>query len=247
MKKKKVLKIMLITLLVLAILMSAGYLYLYNHGMSGKMLDVEAPAEGQIKVACVGDSITYGHGISDWSKNNYPVLLQGKLGDNYHVQSFGVSGRAVQPGSDQPYTALEHYQQSLAYDADIVVFMMGSNDAKPENWFGADAFKSELLTLLDSYGDTKLYLCTPATAFYLDGKTTGPAEYDIQPPVVTEIAQIIRDISAERGYTLIDINAMTADHAEWFAKDGIHPDNDGAAAIAEAVHQAIVQELSKEE
>lgn len=239
MKKKKVLRGMLITLLVLAILMGAGYLYLYNHGMSGKMLKVEAPAEGQIKVACVGDSITYGHGISNWAENNYPVLLQGKLGDHYHVQSFGVSGRAVQDNSDQPYTALEHYQQSLTYDADVVVFMMGTNDSKPENWFGADAFRTELLTLLDSYGDAEVYLCTPATAFYLDGQTSGPAEYDIQPLVVTEIAQIVRDVAAERGYTLIDICTLTANHPEWFAKDGVHPSNDGAAAIAEAVYQAI--------
>lgn len=239
MKKKKVLRGMLITLLVLAILASAGYLYLYNHGMSGRMLEVDPPAEGQIKVACVGDSITYGHGIKNWAKNNYPVLLQNKLGESYHVQSFGVSGRAVQPNSDQPYTALEHYQQSLSYDADVVVFMMGTNDSKPENWFGADAFKTELLTLLDSYGDAKIYLCTPATAFFLDGQTSGPAEYDIQPLVVTEIAQIITDVAAERGDTLIDINALTADHPEWFATDGVHPNNDGAAAIAEAVHQAI--------
>lgn len=239
MKKKKVLRGMLIVLLILVILVSAGYLYLYNHGMSGKMLVSEPATEDQIKVACVGDSITYGHGIQDWEKNNYPVLLQNKLGEGYHVQSFGVSGRAVQLGSDQPYAALEHYQQSLAYDADIVVFMMGTNDSKPENWFGADAFKTELLTLLDSYGDAVILLCTPATAFFLDGQTSGPAEYDIQPLVVTEIAQIIRDVATERGYTLIDINTLTAEHAEWFAKDGVHPSNDGAAAIAEAVYQAI--------
>ena len=235
----KILKWVLIVLIALAILATAGYLYLYNHGLSGKVLEVAPAADGQIKVACVGDSITYGHGINDWEKNNYPVVLQNKLGEGYHVRSFGVSGRAVQDTSDQPYTALDIYAESKAYDADIVVFMMGSNDAKPENWHGADAFKSALNGLLDSYGDAQIILCTPATAFFLDGQSTGPAKYDIQPLVVNEIAEIVRGVAAERGYTLIDIHALTGENPQWFTSDGVHPNNDGAAAIAQAVCQTI--------
>ena len=240
MKIKQVLKIMLIVALVIALLLGGGFTYLYFNGLSGMNKTTEAK-DGQIKVACIGDSITYGHGIKNWPKNNYPVILQNLLGDGYHVNSYGVSGRAVQPNSDQPYTALPHYQESLAYDADIVVFMMGTNDSKPENWHGADAFKAELLNILDSYGDAGIILCTPATAFFLDGKTEGPAEYDIQPLVVEEIAQIVRDVATERGYTLVDIHELTASHPEWFAKDGVHPNNDGGAAIAQAVYNAIAK------
>ena len=240
MKIKQVLKIMLIVALVIALLLGGGFTYLYFNGLSGMNKTTEAK-DGQIKVACIGDSITYGHGIKNWPKNNYPVVLQNLLGDGYHVNSYGVSGRAVQPNSDQPYTALPHYQESLAYDADIGVFMMGTNDSKPGNWHGADAFKAELLNILDSYGDAGIILCTPATAFFLDGKTEGPAEYDIRPLVVEEIAQIVRDVATERGYTLIDIHKLTASNPEWFAKDGVHPNNDGAAAIAQMVADAIAQ------
>lgn len=240
MKKKKVLRGMLITLLVLAILMSAGYLYLYDHGLSGKMPEVEAPEEEQIKVACVGDSITYGHGISNWSKNNYPVLLQGKLGDGYHVQNFGVSGRCVQDNSDQPYTAVDAYTQSKAYGADIVVFMMGTNDSKPENWFGAEAFKTSLCALLDSYGDAQIILCTPATSFFMEDSKGSITSFDIQPAVAAEIAEVVREVAAERNYTLLDIHALTGENPQWFEADGVHPDNDGAAAIAEAVYQTIM-------
>lgn len=31
--------------------------------------------DGQRKVACVGDSITYGCGVKNWPKNNYPAVL----------------------------------------------------------------------------------------------------------------------------------------------------------------------------
>lgn len=236
----KGIKIVAIILAVIIVLMGCGFAYLYFNGLSGMANPTQAEG-AQIKVACVGDSITYGHGILNWPKNNYPAVLQGLLGENYHVNSYGVSGRAVQPDSDQPYTALPHYRESLDYGADIVVFMMGSNDSKPENWHGADAFRKELLSLLESYGDTEILLCTPATAFFPEGQTEGLTQYDIQPLVVEEIAQIVRDVAQEQGYALLDIHALTAGHPEWFEKDCVHPSNEGAAAIAEAVCSAITE------
>ena len=62
----------------------------------------------------------------------------------------------------------------------------------------------------------------------------------IQPLIVDEIAQITREIAAERGYTLVDIHALTAQHPEWFAKDGVHPNNEGAAAIAQEIYSTLI-------
>lgn len=240
MKIKKVVKRVLITLIVFALVLSGLYLFLYNHGLSGRMLVPEPATEDQVKVACVGDSITYGHGIKDWTKNNYPVLLQNKLGESYHVQSFGVSGRAVQDNSDQPYRALKFYTQSMEYHADIVVFMMGSNDSKPENWFGADAFKTSLCTLLDSYTDSKIILCTPPACFFMEKHTGTTTSHDLQPAVAAEIAEIVREIATERNYPLVDIYELTEANPQWFEADGVHPNNDGAAAIAEEVYKAVL-------
>lgn len=240
MKKKKAGKVIMIVVLVFLLLIGCGYAYLYNNGLSGKSL-VSDPKEGQIRVACVGDSITYGHGISSWPKNNYPVVLQSLLGDVYHVQSFGVSGRAVQDSADQPYRALQHYQDSLAYNADILVFMMGSNDAKPENWKGSEAFETALRDLLDDYQADQVILCTPATAFFTAESTGDVTSHDIQPAKVDEIAEITRRVAADLDVELLDIHALTARNPQWFAKDGVHPDNDGAAAIAKAVCDAIGQ------
>ena len=46
-------------------------------------------AQDKIKVACVGNSITYGSGVADREVNAYPVKLQGMLGDKYEVGNFG--------------------------------------------------------------------------------------------------------------------------------------------------------------
>lgn len=235
---KKVLKIILIIIVVLALVMGGGFTYLYFNGMSGISHTTE-PAQGQIKVACIGDSVTYGHGTTGWPNNNYPSVLQALLGEEYHVNNYGVSSFAVQDTSDRPYATLEHYQQSLAYDADYVVFMMGSNDAKPENWIDAASFKEDLLTLLESYGDAQILLCTVPSAFFLEGQTEGVTSHDIQPLVVDEIAQVIREVAGEKGYTLVDIHALTAQNGVWFEKDGVHPNNDGAAAIAQEVYSVL--------
>ena len=235
---KKVLKVLLIILLIIILIVAGGFAYLYFNGMSG-MSNTSEPKEGQIKIACAGDSTTYGHGISGWPKNNYPAVLQNLLGENYHVNNYGVSSFAVQTGADRSYRSLPHYQESLAYDADYVVFMMGSNDSKPINWKGADAFKTDLLSLLDTYGDTQIILCTLPSAFFLEGQTEGTTNHDIQPLIVNEIAEITREVAQERGYTLIDIYALTAQHPEWFEKDGVHPSNEGAAAIAREVYAVI--------
>lgn len=235
MKRKKVGKGVLVVLLVLALIVCGGYGYLYFNGLSGIRSIAEA-AGGQIKVACVGDSTTYGHGISNWPQNNYPKRLQNLLGNGYCVNNFGVSGYAVQATSDRPYASREEYQQSLAFDGDFVVFMMGTNDTKPENWQGSDAFKTELVALLDSYGDAEVILCTPTAAFFLDGETEGITSHNIQPLVVEEVAQIVRDVAQERGCVLLDIYALTSGHPEWFDKDGVHPNGEGAAAIAQEVY-----------
>ena len=235
---KKVLKVLLIILPIMILIVAAGFAYLYFNGMSG-MSNTSEPKEGQIKIACAGDSTTYGHGISGWPRKNYPTVLQNLLGENYHVNNYGVSSFAVQESADRSYRSLPHYQESLAYDADYVVFMMGSNDSKPENWKGADAFEADLLSLLDTYGDAEIILCTLPAAFFLEGQTEGVTNHDIQPLIVEEIAEITRGVAAERGYTLIDIHALTAQHPEWFEKDGVHPNNEGAAAIAQEVYTVI--------
>ena len=236
---KKVLKVLLIILLVLAAIVACGFAYLYFNGISGMSNTTEAK-DGQIRIACVGDSTTYGHGIKNWPKNNYPAVLQTLLGEKYHVNNYGVSSFAVQENADRSYRTLPHYQESLAYEADYVVFMMGSNDSKPENWKGGDAFKEDLLSLLDTYGDTEIILCTLPSAFFMEGQTEGVTEHDIQPLIVNEIADITREVAAEQGYTLLDIHAFTAEHPEWFSKDGVHPSNEGAAAMAQELYSVLI-------
>ncbi len=229
----------------LLVLVAAGvalFAFLFCNGLSGIRIN-PGYKEGQIKVACVGDSVTYGHSIKGWLGNNYPALLGEMLGDGYNVKNYGVSGSTVQPDGDQPYVITKAYEQSLSYEADIIVFMMGSNDSKPENWKGEEAFLMKYNALIESYLQAEkkpvIYLCTPPVAYFPEGVTDGNTNYDIQPEYVQAVSELVKTVADERGFELIDINALTTDQRDYFGSDNVHPNNDGARAIAEAVYEKI--------
>lgn len=56
-----------------------------------------------IRVACVGDSITYGSGIKVRSGDSYPAQLATMLGDKWQVRNFGVGGATMLKSGDKPY------------------------------------------------------------------------------------------------------------------------------------------------
>ena len=238
-KKKKILIIVVSAILAVIII---GFAILYSNGLSGMHNHTKAK-DGQIRVACVGDSITYGHGIKGWAKNNYPAVLQDLLGDEYHVANFGESGRTLSPDGDQPYWESKQYELSLEYDADIIVIMLGTNDTKPENWVDTGYFNSQLTKLIQSYKennpDVRIILCTPAMAFFPDGNTGELTNFDIRPDYVTIVRNTVRLYGLTNSYEVVDVYDLTQNHREWFENDNVHPSNDGAKAIAELIAKKI--------
>ncbi|MBQ0024637.1 MAG: hypothetical protein KBT00_02795, partial [Bacteroidales bacterium] len=49
-------------------------------------------AEPRVKVACIGDSVTYGYGLENRDNDSYPAQLQKLLGNGYDVRNFGHNG-----------------------------------------------------------------------------------------------------------------------------------------------------------
>lgn len=196
--------------------------------------------DSQTKIACIGNSTTYGYGISGWPTKNYPYVLSELLGSEYHVANFGLSSHCVQDSADKPYRNTDVFTRSIAYDADIIILMMGANDAKPENWQGIDAFTQAYLALLDAYlqngEQSQVWLCTPVFPHPL---SDGTVSFGIRPDAMEEICTMIRELAAGAGYPLLDMYALTADHPEWFLDDGVHPNAAGAAAMAQYIAENI--------
>ena len=240
---RKRLKIAFISSIIVVLFIVLGSIA-YLNGLSGLHNNGKVD-NGKIKVACVGDSITYGHGVAMWPQNHYPAQLQQILGDKYCVFNFGVSGSTAQSDGDKPYVETKSYTESIAFDADIVVIMLGTNDAKPQNWKDLSTFLSKYKALIDSYkqnnNDVKIYVCSPATAFFQkDGQKDGPAAFDIQPNIVKGIAESISEFCSKNGYLYIDMYNNVADK-QLFLNDGIHPNKAGAAVIAQIVASSITK------
>ena len=199
-----------------------------------------APAPGQIRLACVGDSITYGLGALKLPEGSYPSRLAPLLGRDYHVANFGAVAFAVQSDSNYPYRSHEYFRRSLDYGADIVIFMLGSNDAKAVNWHGAEYFEAEYLSLLSEYEaletSPEIILCTPCASFIPPEEVN---EQSIDNALICEIAGAVRKVAADKGLRLIDINALTADKPQWYIFDRIHLNDEGYAALAREVYKVI--------
>lgn len=229
---------MLIFIICLVIITALYFAAVY-WGITNTRCDGKAK-ERQMRVACVGDSITYGMMVKNWFANCYPKALGKLLGQGYHVSNFGVNAHTAMQTGDRPYEKSKSFGASLEYKPDIVLIMFGSNDSKPENWRGSDEYKHQFTKLLDNYcslpNNPRVILVTPVDPYskVVDGIET--TTYNISKAQIREICQVLKEIQLERNLELIDMNLAAQDHRELFGNDGIHPNNNGAAYIAQVVY-----------
>src|ERR1041384_7347597 len=90
-------------------------------------------AQDVTRVACVGDSITFGSGVVGRESNSYPAVLQHFLGNKFEVRNFGVSGATLLKKGDKPYWKEHAFTNATAFKPNIVVIKLGTNDSKPQN------------------------------------------------------------------------------------------------------------------
>ena len=105
-----------------------------------------------MKVACVGNSITYGIGVSDPDKESYPARLQQMLGEGYTVERFGKPGATLLNKGHRPFMQQKEFKDALAFAGDVVVIHLGVNDTDPRDWPNyRDFFIADYRALIDSF------------------------------------------------------------------------------------------------
>ncbi|HAR64668.1 MAG TPA: hypothetical protein DCR55_00415 [Lentisphaeria bacterium] len=197
----------------------------------GKLTRSEPPRPAVIRVACIGDSITFGHGIPDRDNNSYPGQLGKMLGAGWDVQNFGVSGHTLLKRGDAPYVKHARYRAAKAYQPDVVIIKLGTNDSKPQNWRHKIGFIGDYLDLINSFrileSKPVVWICNPVPVF--------PEQWGIKDSVVRqEIIPRIGHIARKAGVPVIDLYASLKKHPEFFP-DKVHPNIKGAAAMAKTV------------
>lgn len=195
-------------------------------------------AKDKIKVACVGNSITYGTGLADRDTEAYPVRLQEMLGDGYIVGNFGKPGATLLNKGHRPYTRQQEYVDALEFAGDIVVIHLGINDTDPRNWPNyRDFFVGDYLSLIDTLRQVN------PKARVIIARMTPIA--DRHPRFLSgtrdwhgEIQSAIETVAGYAGVELIDFHAPLYPYPQLFP-DAVHPDAEGAAILAKTVYSAI--------
>lgn len=216
--------------LVIFILYYNGYIEFYH--------PLKKPKNGQIKVACVGDSITYGCTVKNWRQNSYPTVLGNLLGNKYCVNNFGYTNRTAIKTADYPYVKMKLYQKSLDFEPDIVFIMLGANDTKKINW-DREKFVHDYGEIIESYislpSSPKVYILENLPMFEIHGKVKWQLVKDV---TEREIIPAVKQLADSLGASYLDLYDTFENRKQLFT-DGVHPNSEGSRLLAQKIYQSV--------
>jgi lysophospholipase L1-like esterase len=219
------------------------------------LLCVFGTADG-ITVSFVGDSITAG--VCAGEGGAYPAMLKTLLPATFTVKAFGVSGMTMlknglqngKPGGS--YWNTTAYQDALTSEPgesvssltpshhtltagprcqqDVVTIMLGTNDAKVENWAGVqsqgDSFEADFHDMISIFkalpSKPKVYVAVPPPLF-------APFPYNMNSTVINSVLPtLLRKIAKETDAEdeVIDVYSKIGFGQPCISCDGCHPNGD---------------------
>lgn len=188
-----------------------------------------------VKVACVGDSITA-------LPSSWCGTLTTKLGSGYMVKNFGVSGTNLAKGVSQPYWSSAQFTPSHTFAPNIVIIMLGTNDAFTRSWSSAKShFVADYKELLDTYtsldSKPKPYMIIPTPI------GTSPFGHDGN-LLATEVVPLVKQVAMEKMVPTIDAFTLFGgamfDTGLYSASDQVHPNAKGQQMIGEEVYKVLM-------
>ncbi|MFQ3580713.1 MAG: arylesterase [Chloracidobacterium sp.] len=218
--------------LVIGGLVVSGVLGLSGCGRSGtdgpEALPVLAPpatettAAPKARIVILGDSLTAGFGLE--RDKSYPALLQRKLdgaGLAYQVVNAGISG-------DTSAGGVERFDWSVEGDTRIVIIALGANDGL--RGLPLDQLEANLRALIER--------SKARGANVILAGLKAPTEAG--PDYGARFETIYRKLAQQYQIPLIpSLLEGVAGKANLNQKDGIHPNEEGAALVAENVWKVL--------
>ncbi len=204
------------------------------------------------KVACIGDSITFGYTLPNRTETCYPNQLQKLLDEKYpgeyEVRNFGNSGRGIYLDSmrgreKRGFRYMKEHQAALEWKPDIVICNLGINDNGEyiKEYTGQrkrGQFVKDYLELLGDYQKAcqpKFYIWTK-----LSPLTEGQNFYRSPEPFLMQ--EDLERVAKKANAVGIDMQEPLREKMDViFARDKIHPDAEGARIIAETTFKALTE------
>ncbi|MBQ2733865.1 MAG: hypothetical protein IJF74_06875 [Clostridia bacterium] len=207
------------------------------------------PADGKtVRIACVGDSITYGATLTNPAAQSYPTQLQKLLGNGYKVGNFGKSGSYALPADNKYnvkdaalyYRNTAEYKSSLKFNADVVIIMLGTNDIRS---MSCDAAKDDFMKSLKSIAEEYAALPTVKKVYIASSIFISNADV-IRQLSNGELARLQEQVANDLGFTYINMFEMTKEYMDvhhHYDKDRVHPAADGHIVMAKTFYAALTE------
>ena len=211
-----------------------------NVDMKGKKKAAAAPVipavskkSNKIRVACIGDSITYGSGIKTRDIDSYPVRLQKLLGDKYEVKNFGNPGRGILKKSKRgrckrAFIFMNEHDQAIKFEPHIVVCNLGINDLMDWGTYGKAEFVPNYRELVQAYKNLDTY---PRVIIWHKLAPLFKGQKFFGDPRVDSINDAIGKVAKAEAIETIDMSKPFKGKGDLFP-DHIHPNAEGAKIIA---------------
>ncbi|MFR2746783.1 MAG: GDSL-type esterase/lipase family protein [Roseburia hominis] len=208
------------------------------------------------QILCFGDSNTYGLIPGTKDRYDWDTRWSGRIGqrlweDGCRIVEEGLCGRTTvfddplrdgRRGTELLSVILETHKP-----VDVVVLMLGTNDCKTMYDTSAEVIGRGVERLLDqirsSTPDSKILLMSPIAL----GEGVGEAGYDPEfdessVAVSKRLPEVYRRIAHERGISFLAASA----YAKPSEEDREHMNEEGHAALAEAVYAKLKEMLTGE-
>ncbi len=198
------------------------------------------------KIACIGDSLTYGSTLLNRKKECYPARLQKLLGEGYDVVNLGLVGHTVNSFCTKFWGQPAMLRSLAEYEPDYILLLLGTNDARLRNWMDESVFRNEYVKLLQYLKNLSssptIIAMTPPSTF----RDTKKYELDFNIDVLEKIVEIQRSLLKENDINFIDLYSMTKDKEHLFASDKLHLNSKGAKFVAYVAYLGLKDTLERE-
>lgn len=184
-----------------------------------------------IRIACIGNSITYG-GLGSKS---YPQQLNTMLGTEYVVKNFGISSTTMLKKGDYPYWNDKAYTDAIGFQPHIIIICLGTNDSKPWNWKYKNEFYGDYMDMVSEFRrlipDPQIFVCFPSPVFE-DG--FGITNLTIRDEIIPLIDSVRKTATTQ----MINYYQGMLDKSSLFP-DGIHPNAAGYTEMAKIAYNEV--------
>lgn len=216
-----------------------------------------------MKIAFLGDSITFGHGLSDQSRRFSTLVANRLCAEEINL---GICGTLVARAGLSRADGSSFVDRFLQTEgADIVVVFGGTNDyfwsdtvIESEENEGEEYFKTALCRMCEAwrerFGETKLLFVTPYThrgignflggAHFTDRSEHDTTEKNFNGHTLADYVDTIEAVGARYGVPVLNLHKWDVFSHPLHTSDGCHPNEEGHKLLADVITAFVQKNVS---